>query len=63
MNARSDGLTRNHARVHAYGVTWRPRRKPWIVKFKRNKCTVYIGSYFHLHEAELSAARYLRNEK
>jgi hypothetical protein len=49
-------------RRYSYGVTWRNRRKPWLVKFKRNKKSIYVGSYFHYDEAVLAAERFLRNE-
>lgn len=63
MNARTDGSPRNALRQYPYGVTWRDRQKPWLVKFKRNKKSVNIGSYLNYTEAVLAAERYLRNEK
>lgn len=60
-------MVRFHERLHGHpyglGVTWRNRRKPWIVKFKRNRKSVYVGSFFMLKEANLAAERFLRNEK
>lgn len=44
-----------------YGITKRLRRKPFIVKFKQNKKTIYVGSYKNLLEAQLASDRYLRN--
>lgn len=60
---RTDGLPKSHARRYPYGVTWRNRRKPWLVKFKRNKRSINIGSYLNYTEAVLAAERFLRNEK
>lgn len=60
-------MVRFHDRLHGHpyglGVTRRERRKPWLVKFKRNGKTVYVGSFFNLKEANLAAENYLRNEK
>ncbi len=63
MNARSDNLPQARPRVYCYGVSWRDRRKPWIVKFKRNKRTVYIGSFATLIEAETAANQYWKPTK
>ena len=63
MNARADRQPKALPRRFPYGVTWRDRRKPWLVKFKRNKKSLNIGSYFNYDEAVLAAERYLRNEK
>lgn len=60
---RSDGQPKALPRTYPYGVTWRNRRKPWLVKFKRNKQSINIGSYFNYTEAVLAAERFLRNEK
>ena len=64
MNARSDGLPKFYNRRYPYGVAYirANRRKPWIVKFRRNKQDVYIGSYETLEQATLAADEYLRNE-
>ena len=63
MNARSDGLPQARPRRYHYGVSYIPdRARPWIVKFKRNKHDVYIGSYPTEAQAELHAQEYLRNE-
>lgn len=65
MNARSDGHPKFHIRKYPYGVSYRrqhSRRKPWIVKFKRNKRTLYVGSFITLEQASLRADEYLRNE-
>lgn len=63
MNARLDGLPRSTPRRYPYGVTWRDRRKPWLVKFKRNKKSINIGSFHNYDEAIIAAERFLRNEK
>lgn len=63
MNARSDGEPRSTSRTYPYGITWRNRRKPWLVKFKRNKRSINIGSYLNYTEAVLAIERFLRNEK
>ncbi len=63
MNARADRLPRSHPRQYPYGVTRRLRRKPWLVKFKRNKKSINVGSYFNYDEAVLAAERFLRNEQ
>lgn len=63
MNARSDGLPKSNANLIGYGISYRKRRKPYIVKFKRNKKHIYVGSYFNIIEAQLAAERYLRNER
>lgn len=63
MNARSDGFPKSNANRIGYGISRRNRRKPYIVKFKRNKKHIYVGSYFSFVEAQLAADRYLRNEK
>lgn len=64
MNARSDGHPQaGKVGRYTYGVTWRQRRKPWMVKFKRNKKTVYVGSFFSKEAASYHADQYLRNEK
>lgn len=55
--------SRTPVRKHSlgYGVTRRARKKPFIVKFKQNKKTIYVGSFRNLPEAQLAAERYLRN--
>lgn len=65
MNARSDGLPKfDPRRARPYGVTYRKRmKKPWLVKFKHNKRTIYIGSFITLEQAALRADEYLRNER
>jgi hypothetical protein len=64
MNARTDGKPKFFIRRYPYGVSYRKRSsKPWIVKFKRNKRTVYVGSYITLEQASLRADEYLRNER
>jgi len=64
MNARTDGQPQFRIRRYPYGVSWRiGRTKPWIVKFKRNKRTKYVGSYITLAQATLAAAEFLRNER
>lgn len=64
MNARSDGQPQFRPRRYPYGVTYRARmKKPWLVKFKRQKKTVYVGSFITLEQASLRADEYLRNEK
>lgn len=62
MVRRLDGQPKSIPRQYPYGVTWRDRRKPWLVKFKRNKKSVNVGSYQNYHEAVLAAERFLRNE-
>jgi hypothetical protein len=59
MNARSDGQPKFAVRVYYPGISWRQRRKPFIVKFKRNKRTVYVGSFAKLLDAEIAARRFL----
>ena len=64
MNARSDGQPQARPRRYPYGVSYIPRRaRPWLVKFKRNKRDVYIGSYITLAQATLHAEEFLRNER
>lgn len=59
MNARADGLPQHRIRRYPYGVYYRKSRtRPWIVKFKRNKRGVYIGSYETLEQAALAANEY-----
>lgn len=59
-------MVRPHTRLHGHpngvGVTWRNRRKPWLVKFKRNRKSQNLGSFFTLREANLIAEQFLRNE-
>lgn len=59
-------MVRHHERLHGHpygkGVTWRSRRKPWLVKFKRNGKSKNLGSFFTLREANLVAEQFLRNE-
>ncbi len=43
-----------------YGITRRNRKKPFIVKFKQNKKTLYVGSFKHLVDAQLAAYDYLK---
>lgn len=65
MNARTDGQPQFRIRQHPYGISYRPRhspRKPWIVKFNRNKKTVYVGTFETKAQASLAAAEFLRNE-
>lgn len=63
MNARSDGQPQFRIRRYPYGVYYRKSRtRPWIVKFKRNKHGVYVGSYETLDQATLAANEYLLNE-
>lgn len=54
--------TRLHGHPHGLGVTWRNRRKPWLVKFKRDRKSKNLGSYFTLREANVVAEQFLRNE-
>jgi len=64
MNARSDGLPQFRIRRYPYGISWRQRsKKPWIVKFKRNNVTIYVGSFITLEQAKLRADEYLRKER
>lgn len=63
MNARADRLPKACHRTYAYGISWRARRKPWIVKFRRDKKHIYIGSFRNYYEAEIAAEDFLRNEK
>lgn len=59
MNARSDGQPQFRIRRYPYGVSRRKARtRPWIVKFKRNKHGVYVGSYETLAQAALAANEY-----
>jgi AP2 domain len=62
MNARKDGKPQNRPRKYNYGVTWRDRKKPWIVKFKRNKKYIHVGTYSTLNEAYKAAEDYLDQE-
>lgn len=63
MNARADGLPRTHPiSPYAYGITTRKRRKPFIVKFKRNKKTIYVGSYATVAEAKQAQTDFLLKE-
>lgn len=59
---RLDGLPKNHPRTYPYGIAHRQRKKPWIVKFKRNKRTIYVGSFKHYSSAVYAAEEYIRNE-
>lgn len=56
----SEYLTRGKPRKHAkrYGISVRKRRKPYIVKFKINKKTVYVGSFGTIDEAKTAATNY-----
>lgn len=54
-------LTPSKPNALGYGITRRVRHKPFIVKFKQNKKTIYVGSYRNLLEAQLASDRYLRN--
>lgn len=61
MNARTDGKPQWRPRRYPYGVSYRlSRRKPWIVKFKRNKRTIYVGSFEILAQAALAAREYVK---
>ncbi len=61
---RSDGKPLAKARRFQYGVTKDcNRKKPWLVKFGRNKRTVYVGYYADNDEACAAAINYLENEK
>lgn len=51
-----------HGHPYGKGVTWRNRRKPWLVKFKRNRRSKNLGSFFTLAEANVVAENFLRNE-
>lgn len=62
MNARSDGQPKSLPRKLPYGIAYRNRRKPYIVKFKRNKRSVYVGSYKTLDEASIYANNFLLKE-
>lgn len=62
MNARSDGRPKAIRRRFPYGVTWRQRRKPYLVKFKRNKRTVNVGSFTTLEEATTMANNFIARE-
>lgn len=62
MNARSDGQPKSLPRKLPYGIAYRNRRKPYIVKFKRNKRSVYVGSYLTLEQATLRADEFLQKE-
>lgn len=59
-------MVRVHTRLHGHpyglGVTWRNRNKPWLVKFKRNRKSKYVGSFFTLKDANSAAEKFLRNE-
>lgn len=46
-----------------YGITERERRRPFIVKFRRGRCTYYVGSYFTKLEARIARDIYLRHQK
>lgn len=59
MNARADGKPKQTPRIHDYGITWRDRRKPWFVKFRRDKKQVVIGSFATIFEAREAAKKYL----
>ncbi len=64
MNARSDGQPQFRIRRYPYGISYRNRdRRPWIVKFKRHKQTVYVGSYETQDQASLAAEEFLRNNR
>lgn len=53
---------RANASILGYGISHRTRRKkPFIVKFKQNKKTIYVGSFRDLNDAQVASARYLRN--
>lgn len=65
MNARSDGKPQARYRQYPYGVSYRPQHskaRPWIVKFKRNKCGITVGTYSTKDQAVLAASEFLRNE-
>lgn len=59
---RKDGRPQNRPRRYPYGVSWRAKPKPYIVKFKRNKRTVYVGSFATLAEATEAAFNFLIQE-
>jgi hypothetical protein len=63
MNARADGLPRRNSHPESYGITWRLRRKPWVVKFRRNKRQIWIGSFSTFPEAQSAAQAYLAKER
>lgn len=63
MNARADSLPKGPRSKYHYGVYWRKRRKPWLVKFRRSKKIIYIGSFYHYDEACFAAAEFLKSEK
>lgn len=53
---------RDNYRTYPYGVYYRRRRKPWIVKFYRAKRTIYVGSFQSYLAAVQAANDYLRTE-
>lgn len=55
--------THAHGPGNGKGVTWRNRRKPWLVKFKRDGKSINLGSYLTLKSANYVADEFLRNEK
>ena len=60
---RDDNRPKNMPRRFAYGVTMRKRRrKPFIVKFKRAKRTIYVGSYATEAEATIYANNFVLKE-
>lgn len=61
MNARLDGLPKAYPRVYGYGITRRDRSKPFLVKFRRNKKQIVVGSFATLEEAQTAATNFLRD--
>lgn len=50
------GGPRSSAKHH--GITIRKRPKPYLVKFKINKRTIYVGSFATITEAEAASQNY-----
>jgi len=59
MTARLDGQPKRARRHYPYGVTWNSRMRRFVVKFKRQKRDVYVGSYTTLGEAKEVAENYV----
>lgn len=57
---RKDGLPQNRPSTYGYGIARRNRRKPWIVKFRRHKLDIHVGTYLTYREAVAARDAYLR---
>lgn len=63
MNARLDGQPKRARRRYPYGVTWNSRMRRFVVKFKRQKQDVYVGSYTTFEEAKEAAESFVSKRK